>query len=355
MAKRKRENADSAAPSSVSKNRKQDKTPIGATATQPPQSAAAVEDGSPVIIQIVTGSYERVLHGIAATVPQDVSDSAEDASKVEFSDTFLFNAHASAIRSIAISPPSSTGKQQRVTLASGGTDQRINLYHLSTAPPSSKNKPALPTLGGTTILENPRNKELGSLLHHSSSISALYFPTSGKLLSASEDNTIAIARTSDWTVLSIIKAPIPKAAGRPSGDTAAPGEVPAGINDFAVHPSMKLMVSVGRGERSMRLWNLVTGKKAGVLNFDKDMLQQVGEGKWGTGEGRKVVWDAEGEEFTVGFERGTVVYGMVCLLQELRAALCSFCQASLTVIGLETKGTNIAIPTHENTSNPLCA
>ena len=77
---------------------------------------------------------------------------------------------------------------------------------------------------------------------------------------------------------------------------------------------MKLMVSVGKGERCMRLWNLVTGKKAGVLNFNKDMLQQVGEGKWGTGEGRKVEWDIRGEEFVVGFEKGTVIFGMVSSL-----------------------------------------
>jgi len=77
---------------------------------------------------------------------------------------------------------------------------------------------------------------------------------------------------------------------------------------------MKLMVSVGKGERCMRLWNLVTGKKAGVLNFNKDMLQQVGEGKWGTVEGRKVEWDIEGEEFVVGFEKGAVIFGMVSSL-----------------------------------------
>jgi len=77
---------------------------------------------------------------------------------------------------------------------------------------------------------------------------------------------------------------------------------------------MKLMVSVGKGERCMRLWNLVTGKKAGVLNFNKDMLQQVGEGKWGTGEGRKVGWDIEGKEFVVGFEKGAVIFGMVSSL-----------------------------------------
>lgn len=61
----------------------------------------------------------------------------------------------------------------------------------------------------------------------------------------------------------------------------------------------------------MRLWNLVTGKKAGVLQFDKGLLAQVGEGRFSSGEGRKVVWDdGEGEEYVIGFERGAVVFGM---------------------------------------------
>ena len=74
---------------------------------------------------------------------------------------------------------------------------------------------------------------------------------------------------------------------------------------------MKLIVSVGKGEKCMRLWNLVTGKKAGVLNFGRELLQGVGEGKWGRGEGRRVEWNSLGEEFVVSFERGCAVFGMV--------------------------------------------
>ena len=187
----------------------------------------------------------------------------------------------------------------------------INLYHLSTTPPPKSPGPSLPTLAGGAVKENPRNRELGSLQHHSAGITALYFPTRSKLLSAAEDCTIAVARTRDWAVLSTIKAPIPKAHGRPSGDTAPFGGTPAGVNDFAVHPSMKLMVSVGKGEKCMRLWNLITGKKAGVLNFGRELLQGVGEGKWASGEGRRVEWNSFGEEFVVGFERGCAVFGMV--------------------------------------------
>lgn len=62
----------------------------------------------------------------------------------------------------------------------------------------------------------------------------------------------------------------------------------------------------------MRLWNLMTGKKAGVLNFDRDLLTQVGEGKYASGEGRRVLWDEAGENFVVGFERGAALFGVDC-------------------------------------------
>ena len=291
----------------------------GGISKKPTIRATSVEDLSAgtaesVTVQIITGSYERTLHGVTATISPATSEGLGGRPDVSFADTFLFIAHSSAVRCLALSPPSTAEKPSqpaKVILASGGTDERINLYHLSTSPPARANHPSKPTLSASSISENPRNRELGALLHHSSSISALYFPSRSKLLSSAEDNTVAVLRTRDWTVLSTIKAPIPKALGRPSGDTAPPGGSPAGVNDFAVHPSLKLMVSVGKGEKCMRLWNLVTGKKAGVLNFGREILQGVGEGRWGSGEGRKVEWDSRGEEFAVGFERGVVIFGMV--------------------------------------------
>ncbi|EED15260.1 60S ribosome biogenesis protein Mak11, putative [Talaromyces stipitatus ATCC 10500] len=275
-------------------------------------------DPGAVTIQIVTGSYQSVLHGFTVTLPanppNDKEAQKEDGtSKLHFADTFLFQAHTSAIRTLALSPPTSTDASQPQTaiLASGGSDERINLYSLSMAPPIvSERFPSVATLAGNKILENPKNRELGTLLHHSSSITTLYFPSKSKLISAAEDNTISVTRIRDWNVVSTVKAPQPKAQGRPSGDTAPPGSVPCGINDFAVHPSMKLMISVGRGERCMRLWNLMTGKKAGVLNFDKELLQSVKENKRSTGEGRGIVWDTAGEEFAIAFEWGVAIFGI---------------------------------------------
>ncbi|KAL3418184.1 Protein MAK11 [Phlyctema vagabunda] len=302
MAKRKRTTNLSAPPAKVetkpTKKVKQAEAPKAKTKTSPKTA--------PTSIQIVAGSYDRVLHGVVAAIPAE--------GEVEFADTFLFNAHASAIRCLALSPPSAVipGQTQKIILASGSTDERINLYHLSAHPPSQTTIPAIPSLTSKAVVENPQNRELGSLLHHASSITALHFPMRSKLLSSAEDSTIAVTRTRDWSLLSTIKAPIPKPLGRPSGDTAPPGGTPAGVNDFAVHPSMKLMITVGKGEKSMRLWNLVTGKKAGVLNFGREILSEIGEGRHGSGEGRKVAWGSTdaGEEFCVGFDRGILVFGM---------------------------------------------
>lgn len=261
------------------------------------------------VIQIITGSYERVLHGITASI-SDLS--SQSSPSVAFADTFLFNAHSSAIKCLAISPlpEVDSADSQGVFLASGGSDERINVYSLAAAPAvESEKMPTMPTLGKNKISENPRNRELGAIMQHNASITALHFPTRSKLLSASEDNTISITRIKDLTVVSTVKAPHPKVQGQPSGDTAPPGATPAGVNDFSVHPSMKLMISVGKGEKCMRLWNLVTGKKAGVLNFGREELMSVKESKYSSGEGRRVRWSPTGNEFAVAFERGVVIFG----------------------------------------------
>ncbi|KAF2750026.1 WD40 repeat-like protein [Sporormia fimetaria CBS 119925] len=329
MVKRKREAKEQAAPAAKSRKSEQEKAPRSQEAaanntvtTSKKQTPTSETTNSAwvaetTIIQIVTGSYERVLHGFTAAIPSTLitKPSPEPTETVTYTDNFLFNAHTSSIRCLALSPPTDD-PNGRILLASGSTDERINIYSLSLCPllpkPNNSTAPSLPFLSKTAIATNPKNKELGSLTQHASSITALCFPSRSKLLSSSEDSTIAITRTRDWEHLSSIKVPIPTPQGRPSGDTAAPGEVPSGVNDFAVHPSNRLMLSVSKGEKSMRLWNLVTGKKAGVLSFSREDLSAVGEGRMGTGEGRRVLWDPEGEEFTVGFERGAIVFGIDC-------------------------------------------
>jgi protein MAK11 len=322
MAKRKRQAgpvAETVAPEAVA-NKKQ-KAVETTTSTAPSKATTAVPSQYNETIQVVVGSYDRVLHGLTASISVKGKDSTEKKNKkqgkveVDFADTFLFTAHSSAIRCVAISPPSAPtpGQSQKLFLASGATDERINIYELSAHPPKKQEQDALSQVTPRPILENRKNRELGSLMHHASTVTALRFPTRSKLLSSSDDSTIAVTRTRDWSLLSNIKAPIPVAQGRPSGDTAPFGGTPAGVTDFAIHPSMKLMLSVSKGERSMRLWNLMTGKRAGVLNFDRALLQEIGEGKHSAaGEGRRVIWGSVdgADEFAVGFERDVVVFGM---------------------------------------------
>lgn len=332
MAKRKRQAAAESEPAQKPQDTKKLKSSKGSSQpkTQPPKKnptpkplttspnnssnnstdkSTSKRTSSPITIQIIAGSYDRVLHGCTATI---------QSSQVSFADSFLFNAHTSAVRCLALSPPSAPvpGQSQKVMLATGSTDERINVYNLSAHPPSTKTSPdqeLLSTIARRPIVENSKNRELGTLLHHSSTVTRLSFPTRSKLLSSSEDSTIAVTRVRDWSLLSTIKAPVPAVTGRPSGDTAPMGGTPSGVNDFAVHPSMKVMISVSKGERCMRLWNLVTGKKAGVLDFGRAVLQEIGEGRHSTGEGRRVVWGTSaesGDEFAVGFDRDVLVFGM---------------------------------------------
>ena len=59
------------------------------------------ERATPVTIQIIIGTYEKVLHGITASITSQAKGHPEENS-VEFADTFLLNAHTSAIRCLAV-------------------------------------------------------------------------------------------------------------------------------------------------------------------------------------------------------------------------------------------------------------
>lgn len=110
------------------------------------------------------------------------------------------------------------------------------------------------------IYDLQKRKELGTLLAHQGSITNLKFSkvsdqepksTSGKwLLSASEDNKIIVWRVKDWENFGTLK-----------GHTAR-------INDMDIHPSNRVVASVSE-DHSIRLWNLMTVKKAAVLKLKK--------------------------------------------------------------------------------------
>ncbi|KAL7267523.1 Protein mak11 [Rhizina undulata] len=284
------------------------------------------EPSTTINIQIVTGSYEKTLHGFIATLPissetpgaeKDDKDSVSLPAK--FTDTFLFTAHTSPIGCLTISPPGENANNKRI-LATASADERINLYTLSSQLPSMAATKLTVATGGIGASSSAKNKHLGTLHHHLNTPTALVFTHSrAKMISAGADGQIHILRARDWSLLSTLKAPKPKAKpvnfARDYGEGYGPridtfgtegyGGGKGGINDIALHPSQKILLSVGRGERGVRMWNLMTGRKAGVLMFSREDVPS----KFGN-EGIKVEWSVGGEEYAVAFERGVVVFGM---------------------------------------------
>ncbi|TGZ84207.1 WD40 repeat-like protein [Ascodesmis nigricans] len=299
MAKRKRQ---SAAPSEPE-----------ASSTNPSSASASARSTGFAHLQIITGTYEKTLHGFIASIPLSAPTSSSTSSislSTNFTDTFLFNAHTAPLRTISISPPAANSTKR--ILATSSADERVNLYTLSTTLPPLTNSLLKPLSG--------RNKNLGTLHHHLNTPTALVFtPNRAKLLSAGADGQINILRTRDWNLLSTLKAPKPKPKplnyAKDYGEGYGPridtfgtegyGGGAGAINDIALHPSQKILLSVATKERSVRMWNLMTGRKAGVLVFGKDVVPR----EFGS-EGLRIEWNKEGSEYAIAFDRGIVVFGM---------------------------------------------
>ncbi|CEP62201.1 Mak11p LALA0_S04e10132g [Lachancea lanzarotensis] len=176
--------------------------------------------------RIVVGSYEHNILCLSVDLSSETPF---------FTPIFHFQAHALSVKCADIS---------NRYLVSGSNDEHIRIYDLQ------------------------KRKELGNLMSHQGSITALKFSrgaqsnenqseTEGKparnsrwLLSSSEDNNLAVWRVKDWENFGTLK-----------GHTAR-------INDFDIHPSSKIAISVSE-DHSIRLWNLMTLKKAGVLKLKK--------------------------------------------------------------------------------------
>ncbi|ODV76972.1 WD40 repeat-like protein [Suhomyces tanzawaensis NRRL Y-17324] len=200
----------------------------------------------------MVGSYEHNLMCLSVILG--------GASEAVFQRIFHFQAHALSIKSIDIA------KRYLVT---GSNDEHIKIYDLQ------------------------KRKELGDLLGHQGTITALKFSNegvidqdstdkSGKwLLSGSEDGKIIIWRTKDWEMFGTLKG--------------HQGQV----NDIAIHPSGRVAISVSE-DQTIRLWNLMTVKKAAVLKIKgRDHLGEKGE---------FVRWSLDGNYFIVGLLNQILVY-----------------------------------------------
>lgn len=172
--------------------------------------------------RIIAGSYEHNILCLSINL---------SLSNPVFTPIFHFQAHTLSVKCLDIS---------KRYLVSGSSDEHIRIYDLQ------------------------KRKELGTLLAHQGTITSLRFSNKTKesqegdsetksssskwLLSASEDNKIIIWRVRDWENFGVLK-----------GHTAR-------INDMDIHPSNRIAVSCSE-DHSIRLWNLMTMKKAAVLKL----------------------------------------------------------------------------------------
>ena len=94
------------------------------------------------------------------------------------------------------------------------------------------------------------------MLEHNGTINALEFYGGSHLITASEDGKVALFRTKDWECLHVLHHRSP-------------------LSGVAVHPSGKLAISVSARDKSLRLWNLVTGKQAGKAKTPKPINKAI--------------------------------------------------------------------------------
>jgi len=156
---------------------------------------------------------------------------------------FIYPSHISYIKCIGI------GGHH---MASGGTDEVIKLYDLK------------------------KRKEVGTLLHHSGTITCLTFFQKSHMISSGEDGEICLWRTKDWEKLTSFK-------GHKNGVTCV-----------AIHPSGKLALSIST-DKTLRCWNLVEGKAAYTLKLYRK-------------DGLKIFWNKSGSLYGIMFDREVIIY-----------------------------------------------
>ncbi|KAJ3206527.1 hypothetical protein HDU67_008108 [Dinochytrium kinnereticum] len=193
---------------------------------------------------IVAGSYERLLYGIDGHLSRS-NGSSESTTAAELIPVYIYPAHISSIKCVAIQPGSRH-------LATGSTDEHVRLYDLKL------------------------RKEIGSLMHHTGSITDIAFFGKTHLFTASEDGTVGIVRTKDWELLDTL--------------TGHKGPIWA----IAMHPSGRMLVTVS-GDGFLRLWDLTKSNCCAYTMRVKD------------GPAEKVVWSPSGDHYAILVNKGAII------------------------------------------------
>jgi hypothetical protein len=191
------------------------------------------------MLRIAACSYEGSLFG------WNVDISEQEAGKdCPILLDYGFHASYGTLKTVAIS-------KSGAFLAAAGANERICIYNLY------------------------ENTELGELAGHSGSITNLAFYEDDILISASEDHTLYIWRVTDWEKIHIL-------GGHKDTVTA-----------FAIHPSGKLTLSVGK-DSTFKIWNLVQGR----CSLSKKIFPMP----------EFILWSPEGDYYLLASSRNMKLY-----------------------------------------------
>lgn len=212
-------------------------------------------------MSLVAGSYERFIWGYR------LKRSNADPP-LTIAPLFSYPAHLSPVKAVAVAGP---------VAASAASDDSVKLYDLTTC------------------------SELGSVLHHTSSVTSLSFFTPASvsfprnLLSACEDGSVYIYDADPFVILKNV--PVHK----------------KGVNDLAVHLSGRLALTVGR-DSCLGMVNLVRGRRSFFCRLGK--------------EATIVRFSLDGNRFFMGMENKITVHEaedakFICEFESPKRILCA--------------------------------
>ena len=167
-----------------------------------------------------------------------------------FEVTFAYKPHMGGVKALAASGSRPGGRD---LLVSGSLDETVRVYDLA------------------------RGKELGSLVEHTDTVTAVDWYRHSHLLSGGLDGKICVWRSSDWSCLLTLHHP-------------------GGVASLAVHPSGRLAFSVGI-DTTYRLWDILKGNVA----LQRKLGFKV----------KKVAWSPNGERFLLVAEDHVQVRSLV--------------------------------------------
>lgn len=136
---------------------------------------------------------------------------------------YAFSAHDGSVRCMAM------GGRHNDTLVTGGSDEMIRVFSLQAG------------------------RQVGTLLHHNATVTALAFAGHTHLLSGAQDGELCFWRAHDWTLVLSMKG------HKGSVDTVS------------VHPSGRVALTVD-STKTLRLWDLTKGRPAFATQLGYESL-----------------------------------------------------------------------------------